>query len=123
MRLGTNVSDKCYAAGRKARRLARSRDLFSLSWFDEKILASDRLTVLPVLDLYPGRRFRRVPGACLLRHNALHVPLADNTEQVRAAREVLHVDKRSRLARQQLPQERLPFRVGPLPQVAPIQPQ
>ena len=35
----------------------------------KKILSSDCLTVLPVLDLYPGRRFRRVLGVCLFRDN------------------------------------------------------
>ena len=46
----------------------------------KKIVASDCLTVLPVLNLDPGRCFRRVLGAYLLRNNALHVPLADRTD-------------------------------------------
>src|SRR5215472_1775036 len=50
-----------------------SANLLSCFGTVEKIVASDCLTVLPVLDLDPGRRFRRVPGAYQLRDNPLHV--------------------------------------------------
>ena len=40
-----------------------------------------------------GRRFRRVPGARLLRDNPLHVAVANHAEQVHAAGEVIHVQK------------------------------
>src|SRR5262249_25904316 len=93
-------------------RYCRTVALFCSSSDAEKILAPNRLTVLPVLDLDPGRRFRRVLGACLLRDNPLHVSLADNTEQVQTAREVIHVQNRLRWARKQLPQECLPLRQG-----------
>ena len=48
----------------------------------EEVLPSDCLTVPPVLDLDPGRRVRRVPGARQLRDDPFHVPLANYVEQV-----------------------------------------
>jgi hypothetical protein len=46
-----------------------SANLLSRLGAVEKILASRRLAVVLVLDLDPGGRIRRVPGACLLRDN------------------------------------------------------
>ena len=60
----------------------------------EKILAPGRLTVLPILDLDPGRRVGRVPGACLFRDNPLHVAVANHLEQFRAAGHVIHIQNR-----------------------------
>jgi probable HAF family extracellular repeat protein len=57
----------------------------------EEIVPTDRLRLVLVLDLHPGRSVWSVAGVCLLRHDALHVPLTDNAEQVRAARDVIHV--------------------------------
>lgn len=55
--------------------------------------------MLSVLDLDPGRCFRRVRGSCLLRDNSLHILLADRLEQVRAACYVIHIQNRLRAPR------------------------
>ena len=73
----------------------------------EKVLAPDRLAVLPVLDLHPGRCFRSVVGARLLRDNPFHVPVADHAEEVRAVHDVLHIANSVRLAWEQFPKQRL----------------
>jgi hypothetical protein len=73
----------------------------------EKVLSSDRLAVLAVLDLHPRRRLRCIPGARLLRNNPFHVRLADHAEEIRASRDVLHIPDSVRLPREQFPKQRL----------------
>ena len=55
------------------------------------------LTVLPVLDLHPGCGVWSVAGPRLLRHDALHVPLADDAEEIRAGGDVIDVKHGVRL--------------------------
>jgi hypothetical protein len=64
--------------------------LFACLLVIEKVLASDCLTVLGVLDLDLASRFRRARAARLLRYDPLHVPVADHAEQVPATGDVLH---------------------------------
>jgi len=60
----------------------------------KKILASDRLAILPVLDLHPGCRVRRVASAGLLWEDPLHVLLANHLEKVCGVRYVIHIQNR-----------------------------
>jgi hypothetical protein len=81
------------------------------------------LAIGAVLDLHPGRRFRRVRCVCLLRDDAPHVAIANGVEQLRAACKVIHEQNRLRPPPEPLPKEPLPLRQGPRRQVVAIQPQ
>ena len=90
-------------------RLAGTTSVLSCFGAVEKIRPSNGLAVVPILDLDPGRRIGRVPGACLFRDNPLHVAIANHLEQFRAACHVIHIQDRLRAPREQLPKESLPI--------------
>jgi hypothetical protein len=117
-----NSSARPNADGRRTR-TAGGANLCSCFPAVEKVLASDCLTVLPVLDLHPGCRFGRVPGVRLLGDDSLHVPVANHAEQVCASRNVFHIQNGLRVPREQFPQEFLPLKERQVPQVAVIQPE